>query len=135
MRSRAPLALMEQLVMLLVFALAAALCVQGLTLADRMSAQNAARDRALLEAQNAAEALKAGRVQTFAREEEALLLWYDAEWAPCGPDQAVYRLEVRPQDSGHPLLWSALVQVEDGQGRALAQLPVAGQRKEAPYGG
>lgn len=32
MRSRAPLALMEQMVMLLVFALAAALCLQALSL-------------------------------------------------------------------------------------------------------
>jgi Tfp pilus assembly protein PilX len=58
-RSKTPLALMEQLVMVLVFALAAALCVQVFVLSDRTSRYGEARDRALLEAQSAAEALKA----------------------------------------------------------------------------
>ena len=58
MRSKAPLALMEQLVMVLVFALAAALCVQAFVLSDQTSRRNEARDRAVLEAQNAAEELK-----------------------------------------------------------------------------
>ena len=58
MKSRAPLALMEQLVMVLVFALAAALCVQAFFASDRMSRQGEARDRAVLLAQNAAEYLK-----------------------------------------------------------------------------
>lgn len=47
MRSKAPLALMEQMVMVLVFALAAALCLQAFALADRISRQNAERDQAL----------------------------------------------------------------------------------------
>ena len=58
MRNKAPLALMEQLVMVLVFALAAALCVQALVLADNRSREMEHRDRALLEAQNAVETLK-----------------------------------------------------------------------------
>lgn len=134
MRSRAPLALIEQLAMLAVFALAAALCVQGLALADRLSAQHTAQDRALLEAQNAAEALKAGHTQHFAQADGSLRLYYDQDWAACSPEQAVYQLEVQPQDSGHPLLWSAQILVEDAQGQTLAQLPAAGQRKEASYG-
>ncbi len=58
MRSKAPLALMEQLVMVLVFALAAALCVQVFVLSSRTSRWNESRDRAVVEAQNAAELLK-----------------------------------------------------------------------------
>ena len=58
MRSKAPLALMEQMVMVLVFALAAALCLQAFALADRISRQNAERDQALVAAQNAAEQVK-----------------------------------------------------------------------------
>lgn len=58
MRSRAPLALMEQAVMVLVFALAAALCVQAFALAGTMSRKNETRDRALQQAQNAVETLK-----------------------------------------------------------------------------
>ena len=58
MRSKAPLVLMEQLVMVLVFALAAALCVQVFVLSDQTSRNYAARDRAAVAAQNAAEQLK-----------------------------------------------------------------------------
>ena len=61
MRSKSPLALMEQLVMVLVFALAAALCVQAFVLADGRSQQTVDRDHALLEAQNVAETLKSCR--------------------------------------------------------------------------
>ena len=48
MRSKAPLALMEQLVMVLVFALAAALCVQVFGLSGQTSRWNDSRDRALV---------------------------------------------------------------------------------------
>ena len=58
MRSKAPLVLMEQLVMVLVFALAAALCVQVFVLSDQTSRSHEARDRAVVAAQNAAENLK-----------------------------------------------------------------------------
>ena len=59
MRSRSPLTLMEQLVMTLVFALAAALCLQVFVFADQSSARNEKVDRAVLTCQNAAEAIKA----------------------------------------------------------------------------
>ena len=61
MRSKAPLALMEQLVMVVVFALAAALCVRIFALSDRFSRECEIRDRAVSAVQNAAEALKACR--------------------------------------------------------------------------
>ena len=48
MKSKAPLMLMEQMVMLLVFALAAALCLQAFVKADEISKQAEARDRAVL---------------------------------------------------------------------------------------
>ena len=59
MRSKATLTLMEQTVMLLVFALAAALCVRIFVYADQTSRRYEARDRAVLEAQNLAERLYA----------------------------------------------------------------------------
>ena len=46
MRSKAPLVLMEQAVMVLVFALAAALCLRAFVWSDQLSRQNEARDRA-----------------------------------------------------------------------------------------
>ena len=58
MRSKSPLALMEQVVMVLVFALAAALCLRVFVFSDQASERNEAVDRAVLEVQNAAETLK-----------------------------------------------------------------------------
>ena len=61
MRSKAPLALMEQMIMVLVFALAAALCLRAFVLSDSMSIENERRDNGVLLAQNAAEVYKACR--------------------------------------------------------------------------
>ena len=58
MRSKAPLLLMEQMIMLLVFALAAALCLQAFALSDGLSRRSEARDRAVTLAQTAAETIR-----------------------------------------------------------------------------
>ena len=58
MRSKAPLVLMEQLIMVLVFAVAAALCLRMFVGSDNLSRRYAATDRTVLEAQAAAEQLK-----------------------------------------------------------------------------
>ena len=64
MKSKASLQLMEQLVMLLVFALAAALCLGVFRRADALSEDLTRRDEAVILAQNAAEVLKStGDVQ------------------------------------------------------------------------
>lgn len=60
MKNKTPLPLMEQLIMVLVFALTAALCLQGFSLADRISRRQEAREKAVVLAQNLAESLKAG---------------------------------------------------------------------------
>lgn len=58
MRSKAPLAMMEQIVMLAVFALAAALCLQAFVKSDQLSKNSEARDRAMTVCQSAAEAIR-----------------------------------------------------------------------------
>ena len=58
MRTKAPLVMLEQVVMLLVFALAAALCLRAFVQADSMSKTNAARDEAMVQVQQAAEVVK-----------------------------------------------------------------------------
>lgn len=60
MKNRATLTLMELLLMVLVFALAAAVCLQLFAAAGRLSGEISRQDQAVLLAQNAAEALKAG---------------------------------------------------------------------------
>ena len=61
MRSKASLFLMELLIMVLAFALAAALCLQVFVRAEEICAETARRDEAVVIAQNAAERLKAGK--------------------------------------------------------------------------
>lgn len=60
MKNKTSLLLMEQLVMILVFALCAALCLQCFVAADGISRETGLRDEALILAQNTAESLKAG---------------------------------------------------------------------------
>ena len=127
MRSKVPLAMMEQLVMVLVFALAAALCLQVFVLSDKTSRRNEARDRAVLEAQNTAEELKSLRGD-FAR--AAGQTWgrsYDADWErEDGSEAADHILAIRT-NSGDPLLGCAEVTVFTAEGDLLFSLPVAWQ--------
>lgn len=58
MKNRTSLVLMEQLVMVLVFSLAAALCLTVFVKADQISRETMYRDEAVLLAQNGAEVLK-----------------------------------------------------------------------------
>lgn len=58
MRSRAPLALLEQILMLLVFAVAAVLCLQVFLWSDNASRRAQTQDEAILCAQTTAETVK-----------------------------------------------------------------------------
>lgn len=140
MRSKAPLSLMEHLVMILVFALAAALCVQAFALADRVSRSNAARDRALTEAQTAVETLKScgGSFQlTHERLDGSLYdlaqtiqRAYDEDWNPLplsGGEEAAYTLTITRAESESAYLGRAEVTVRDAGGGVLARLPAAWQ--------
>ncbi len=133
MRSKAPLMMMEQMVMLLVFALAAALCLQAFVKSDEMSRRSEARDRAVVEVQNAAEliryyggdaahALYCTAEQMGAGYEQGVLtLDYDEKWTPihydeCGMEAPVrvYRLVVQGVPTDVPGLWKAAVSVVTG---------------------
>ena len=61
MKNRTTLVLMEQVLMLLVFALAAALCLRLFIGADQISQKTHRTDRAVVLAQNGAEAAKAAK--------------------------------------------------------------------------
>ena len=135
MRSKVPLAMMEQLVMVLVFALAAALCLQVFVLSDKTSLRNEARDRAVLEAQNTAEKLKSLRGD-FAQARELYggafdgQTWglsYDADWEREDGGEAAYHILAIRTDSGDPLLGCAEVTVFTAEGDLLFYLPVAWQ--------
>lgn len=135
MRSKTPLAMMEQLLMLLVFALAALVCLQVFVFSGQTSRRNEARDRAVLEAQNAAEALKSGDSGYFAEMGAGVngnagyLLAYDGDWQPVPADSgdAAYTLTTTETESGLAFLWTAEVRVSTVNGDQLIRLPVAGQ--------
>lgn len=119
MRSKSPLALMEQLVMVLVFALAAALCLQVFVFSDQASEHNADTDCAVLLAQNTAELLKAcGGVEEAAEAaggEIRQMMWssyYDENLNPV-PDQAsaYYEVHTLPENSGVTGLGRANIEV------------------------
>lgn len=133
MRNKATLALLEQAVMLTVFALAAVLCLRGFLWADETAAELAARDQALLLAQNTAEVLKAsgGDFQLSADhcggipDDNSLVILYDETWAVT-EDMHTYTLRAQLEDSGIPFLGQACITVE-GAEQPLAQLQVCWQ--------
>ena len=148
MRSKSPLALMEQVLMVLVFALAAALCLRVFAFSDRVSARNEAIDRAVLECQNAAETLKStGRPMAEAQkiladrmggtmEQGLVQVCYDENWTVLPGDAAecAYVLEVQGIPAGVDGLAKANVCVaalEDisvgGNGERLFSIDVAWQ--------
>ena len=120
MKSKAPLSLMEQMVMILVFALAAALCLQAFVRADTMSRRAQARDRAAVVCQSAAEAIRhsqgdlAAAAELLGGESTQELLWvdYDEQWAPTETGER-YRLAARREDPDGPGLGKAVVWVND----------------------
>ena len=124
-RSKAPLALMEQAVMVLVFALAAALCLRVFVWSDQTSRRCEARDRAAVEAQSAAEVIK--------REGKAgLTACYDRDWnLTNAPAEDGYTLTAAEEETGVPGLGRALVRVETGGGEPLFELHVAWQKGAA----
>ena len=120
MKSKAPLPLMEQLVMVLVFALTAAVCLRGFYLADRTSRLQESRDRSVIHVQNVAELLKhtsgdftkaADTAGGFA-EDSVWYIPYDECWQVLGDlEDAVYLLQVTLIDSGNPFLGCAHIKV------------------------
>lgn len=117
MKSKAPLSLMEQLIMLLVFALAAALCLQVFVLSGQISRSCQEQQQAVAAVQNAAEVTKAFKGD-FRQLSEYIggsgdpRLWrlgYDNDWEPVPADDAVYQVRITPLSTGMPTLGSAEV--------------------------
>ena len=101
MKNKTSLLLMEQLVMVLVFALAAALCLAAFVKADRISQETVRRDEAVLLAQNAAEVLKATSG--------------DIERAKATASASDYRLEIEHLKTGLPFMGQAEIRVWLGE--------------------
>ena len=136
MRSKAPLAMMEQMVMLLVFALAAALCLQAFTKSDALSARSEARDRAVTLIQSSVETVRlcGGGTERLGYRYGDDILWmdYDAEWEPCS--NGIYHLSVRAVPSGVPGLNQVRAAVE-ADGEVLFELDAAWQGEVGAHEG
>lgn len=153
MRSKTPLVLMEQLVMVLVFALAAAMCLRMFAVSDRISRKNEAVTQAALLSQNVAEQIKShgGTISIMFSEDKTEFEdtcnqtseWkvgdgfyfqeYDKNWGLLAADTenvAAYRLEVREENTEVPGLLRARITVT-GAGEALFEIPVAWQEVRA----
>lgn len=136
MKSKAPLVMMEQIVMVLIFALAAALCLQTFALSGKLSKQTEAKNRAMVEAQNVAETMKDGGTKAYinlyhaVQKENTWVTWFDADWNATGDDeQAAYCLAVCPEETETPYLWRAAIVVTAEDGEELARLIAAGQKE------
>ena len=133
MKNKATLTLIELSLMLVIFALAAALCMSAFVWADDTAGACDDRDHALLKAQSAAEVLK-----TYGNnlEEAALVfggewdgaLWtvrYTDYWEQCD-EFGTYILEVEPIPDALDLLGMAEIRVLRGE-ICLLQMDVAWQ--------
>ena len=123
MNRRAVLTLMELLVMVLVFALAAAVCLQGFATAAELRRETACYDRAVVLAQNGAEVLKAcgGDLP-----EAAVLLGGSVSPGALTARQEGLALNIQLRDSGIPGLGRADVWVTEEE-EILFRLTVSWQ--------
>ena len=136
MKNKAPLALMEQLVMTLVFALAAAVCLQVFVFSAQMSRRNEIMDRAVLAAQSAAETVKHTRGDFQQAAQLSGGSWDRTSWSlpflktgqPAEHNRdADFCLSISTVDSGHPLLGMAEITAETADGQVLFVIPTAWQ--------
>lgn len=137
--SRAVLPLIEQTLMILIFMLAAAVCVQAFVHAYLTSTENRIRGKAAIEVQSAYEVCKAYRGDLAAcadilggtADAAAVTLTFneDMERDPTADD---YILIITAQDSGQPLLGAAQILVQSSDGAAIYSAQCAWQEVASP---
>lgn len=135
MKSKAPLALMEQIVMVLVFALAAALCLQMFVFSSQVMDRCEAKDRAVLAVQNAAEVWKmnSGDAEKCAQllggesDADGWQIGYDADWNQTDDPDAVYWVRAIPVATDDILVGCADISAQTADGDCLFQVSVAWQ--------
>ena len=138
MKSKAPLVMMEQIIMVLVFALAAALCLQTFVLSGNLSKRIEAEGRAVIEAQNAAETMKsqglAAYVNEAERTSEGFRFFFDDGWNRVSiADEAEFYLDIYPVNHDNEYFWKVEIVVKMQDGTALFCIPAAGQTEVMLY--
>lgn len=121
MKQRMPKMLIELSVMLLVFALAAALCLKAFVWADTASRQQEHKERAWQQLQNHAQT-----IQADPRGDWESQLCFDEHWQLTQSAPA-FLLEVKQEEPSQPLLGAATVTVRTAEGQILAQSRICWQ--------
>lgn len=128
MKNKAPLLLIEQLLMILVFALTAAFCLRGFAHSAQVSRQIQQQEQAVILAQSAAEMLKSQREMTG---DSQILFYNDAlEEIPASGDWR-YRVVIRRETASIPGLGKASVCVDSADTPSLFSL-TTGWQEVAP---
>ena len=137
MKRSASLILVELLIMLTVFALAAAICLRVFVWSDENSRQSAAADHALLRAQNVAETIKHYRGDFSLAAGDYGGQWDGASWKVSyddgwniRADGGAYVLQVVPVSCDTDYLGQARLTVTDQFGAVLSEFSVCWQEVE-----
>ena len=131
MKRKSALVFLELAVLLLVLAVAGALCLQAFTKAELRSREIYCQDRAMATLQNAAEILQHSRgdlsdacdVLGGVVEKNVWRLFLDENWAVSSQERE-YCLEASPEPCDTPLLGSVRLTLTDATGREIACLSV-----------
>ena len=136
MRNKSVLSLLEMLLMVLVLALASALCLRVFVYADTLSRTDEAKAGAQREAQNAAEILKAVKGDVDAacelvggqKRDREWVRYFDQDWNPVAEaKEDGFCLYASCEKDG--FLGRALIRVESGK-ETLTELKAAWQEDE-----
>lgn len=118
MKSRSTLVLTEIILMVLVFFVSAALCVNAFVKADALEKKSEIRDRALFEMQNVIETLKNSTDGVDMSPDSAVIMNFD------GGD---FYIKITFEESGYSDLWSAEITAFDAFDSPLSTLLAAGR--------
>jgi len=141
MKTKAPLALIELTIMILIFSLAAALCLQAFAWSDLTSSRILEQDQAVLQTETAAEVIKGCRGD-FAEAAEllygycsedgnALTVYFDKEWAVTDETDGAYRVEAVSIESDADFLGRAEVSAVNSTDEELFNITVCWQEVDA----
>lgn len=125
-RSKAPLSFMEMVVMLLVFSIAATICIQALALSDRLSKENEQKSDAMIACQNIAECLKAENQEKIQEE----IKRFETEYKEKYHSKAT--IEIKTLETLNNLN-KVYVSAQNAKGEVLFGLKVSWQIKEGGY--
>ena len=138
MKSKAPLAMIEQIVMVLVFALAAVFFIQMFVVAEKISERSMVMGRAVVEAQNIAAELKVenefDHIAILQKATKRTLgewvLYYDADWnlLPEESSKMAYYATVELRDRSE-YLWSGKITIYSNREVLLFEMPISGQKE------